>query len=63
MLSYRYLSLEAQPVKRPKVQLVGVTAMLIACKYEEMYIPQVEDFVYVTDNAYDVPEILRMVCL
>ena len=35
--------------------------MLIACKYEEMYIPQVEDFVYITDEAYKSKEILSMV--
>ena len=37
--------------------------MLIACKYEEMYIPQVEDFVYITDEAYKSKEILSMVFL
>jgi hypothetical protein len=26
--------------------------MLIASKYEEMYAPEVADFVYITDNAY-----------
>jgi hypothetical protein len=31
---------------------VGVTAMLIASKYEEIYAPEVRDFVYITDNAY-----------
>lgn len=56
----RYLSIEGHLVKRPKIQLVGVCAMLIACKYEEMYIPQVEDFVYITDEAYKSKEILSM---
>jgi hypothetical protein len=39
---------------------VGVTAMLIACKYEEIYPPIVKDFVYITDNAYTKEEILDM---
>jgi hypothetical protein len=39
---------------------VGVTAMLIACKYEEIYPPIVKDFVYITDNAYTKEEILVM---
>ena len=47
----RYL--EKQNVLRNKLQLVGVTAMLIASKYEEIYPPIVTDFVYITDNAYD----------
>ena len=39
-------------VSRTKLQLVGVTALLIACKYEEIYPPEVRDCVYITDNAY-----------
>ena len=35
------------------LQLVGVTAMWIACKYEEMFMPDVTDFVFITDQAYD----------
>lgn len=53
----RYL--ERVPVMRQKLQLVGVTAMLIACKYEEIYPPEVKDFVYVTDKAYSREEVLE----
>ena len=53
----RYL--EKEQVNRQKLQLVGVTAMLIACKYEEIYPPIVKDFVYITDNAYTKEEILQ----
>jgi len=48
------------PITRQKLQLVGVTAMLIACKYEEIYPPIVKDFVYITDNAYTKQDILEM---
>ena len=34
--------------------------MLIACKYEEIYSPEVRDFVYITDKAYTREEILSM---
>jgi cyclin B len=34
--------------------------MLIACKYEEIYAPEVRDFVYITDKAYTKEEILQM---
>jgi hypothetical protein len=54
----RYL--ERRQIHRSKLQLVGVTAMLIACKYEEIYPPIVKDFVYITDNAYTKEEILDM---
>lgn len=34
--------------------------MLIASKYEEIYAPEVRDFVYITDNAYSREEIFEM---
>ncbi|XP_040610241.1 G2/mitotic-specific cyclin-B1-like [Mesocricetus auratus] len=34
------------------LQLVGVTAMFIASKYEEMYPPEIGDFAFVTNNTY-----------
>ena len=54
----RYL--EREEVLRQHLQLVGVTAMLIASKYEEIYAPEVRDFVYITDKAYKKEEILSM---
>lgn len=54
----RYCSLVR--VKRAKLQLVGVTALLIACKYEEIYPPEVRDCVYITDSAYQREEVLDM---
>ena len=54
----RYLSQE--PIPRQRLQLVGVSAMLIASKYEEIYPPEVKDFEYVTDKAYSREEILSM---
>ena len=54
----RYLSKAV--VKRQLLQLVGVTAMLIASKYEDIYPPPIGDFVYITDNAYTQQDILEM---
>ena len=54
----RYL--ELKHIMRNRLQLVGVTAMLIACKYEEIYAPEIRDFVYITDKAYTKEEILQM---
>jgi len=53
----RYL--EVQQVPRKRLQLCGVTAMLIAAKFEEIYPPEVRDFVYITDNAYTKDDILN----
>ena len=44
-----------------RVQLVGVTAMLLAAKYEEIWAPEVRDFVYISDKAYNRQQILDMV--
>jgi hypothetical protein len=55
--------LAAQPVVRKKLQLVGVTAMLLACKYEEVAVPVVEDFIVISDRAYSRKEVLDMVDL
>jgi len=47
-------------VKRSQLQLVGVTALLVACKYEEIYPPEVRDCVYITDRAYQRKDVLKM---
>ncbi|XP_051559981.1 G2/mitotic-specific cyclin-B2-like [Myxocyprinus asiaticus] len=52
--------LQVQPVTRKKLQLVGVTAMLIACKYEERHVPMVGDFVYIADDAFTKAQIREM---
>ena len=54
----KYLSLKK--VKRGKLQLIGVTCMLIACKYEEIYSPEVFDFVYITENSYEKKDIINL---
>jgi hypothetical protein len=47
-------------VNRTKLQLVGVTAMLIASKYEEIYSPEVRDFEFISDHAFTKDEILAL---
>ena len=46
---------------RKKLQLVGVIAMLLACKYEEVSVPVVEDLILICDRAYTRADILEMV--
>lgn len=53
----RVLSL--RPVPRARLQLVGVACMLLAAKYEEIYAPQVDEFVFITDNTYSRDELLN----
>ena len=52
--------LERAQVARSKLQLVGVTALLLASKYEEIYPPEIRDLVYITDRAYSKTDILCM---
>ena len=42
-----------------KLQLVGVAALLIASKFEEVVSPSVSNFVYLSDNTFDDKEILK----
>ena len=58
----RFLSKKA--VMRKKLQLVGLVALLLACKYEEVSVPVVEDLVLISDKAYTRNDVLDMVkCL
>lgn len=54
----RYLQVRA--VRRSKLQLVGVAALLVAAKYEEIYPPELRELVFITDQAYSKAEILEM---
>lgn len=42
------------------MQLVGTAAMFIAAKYEEIYPPDVTEFVFITDDTYTKTQVLRM---
>lgn len=54
----RFLSSVA--VARHELQLVGIACMLVAAKYEEIYAPTVQDFVYITDHSYTAEQLLSM---
>ena len=59
--------LEKEQIMRSKLQLVGVTAMFVASKYEEIrgndprsHLPSVLSFVHISDYGYTRDDILRM---
>ncbi|KAL6518704.1 hypothetical protein OROHE_017754 [Orobanche hederae] len=54
----RFLSVKNVP--RKELQLVGISSMLIACKYEEIWAPEVSDFIAISDNAYVREQVLLM---
>lgn len=52
----RYL--EKTPVKRGRLQLVGIACLMIMSKFEEIYPPSIQDYFQVCDKAYSHEEIL-----
>ena len=54
----RYLS--KKNINRKYLQLLGVTSLFIACKYEEIYSPTSKDLIFMTDNAYKKEEMIQM---
>jgi hypothetical protein len=56
----RFMAVEGKSIPRSNLQLVGVSAMFLISKIEEIYAPSISDFVYITDNAYTESEIRKM---
>lgn len=54
----RYL--ERRAVKRDELQLIGCTALWCASKIEEIYSPEVQDFVHISDRAFKRKDLLDM---
>jgi len=54
----RYLVLR-NSIQRAELQLVAITSLMIASKYEEIFSPPVRDFVYVTDSSFSLDDILE----
>ena len=54
----RYCSLHE--ISKKEVQLVGIAALLMITKYEEIYPPTLKDFIYITGDNYTSEQILEM---
>jgi len=52
--------LHRRPSATSVLRLVGAAALLIAAKFEEIYPPELRDFVYITDRQYTVDDIKSM---
>ncbi|OCU02449.1 G2/mitotic-specific cyclin-B1-like [Xenopus laevis] len=52
--------LQENSVPKKLLQLAGVSAMFVACKYEEIYCPSIGDFAFVTDHTYTKSQIRNM---
>jgi len=54
----RYLA--TTEIKKAQLHLLGVTALLIATKYEEIYPPELKDLLSVSENKFTKAEVLTM---
>ncbi|XP_047323728.1 putative cyclin-A3-1 [Impatiens glandulifera] len=59
-VSYVDKFLSINPINKKKLQLLGVSSMLIASKFEEINPPTVDDFCYITDNTYRKEDVMKM---
>lgn len=59
-ISYIDRFLHDTQITSDDLQLVGITAMLIASKYQEIWAPEIRDFIYISDNAYTNADIAIM---
>jgi len=48
----------AAPVSRKRLQLIGIGSLCLACKHEEVMIPNMNDFIFICDNAYTLEELM-----
>lgn len=54
----KYLS--KQKTDSKKLHLIGVTTLLIGTKYEEIYPPDLRDFLHISENKFTKPQVLEM---
>lgn len=54
----RYLA--ETEIKKSQLHLLGVTALLISTKYEEIYPPELKDLLSISENKFKKEEVLKM---
>ncbi|XP_071675492.1 cyclin-A3-1-like isoform X1 [Lolium perenne] len=59
-VSYIDRFLTVSVVSRNKLQLLGVASLLVAAKYEEIYLPKVNEFSEITDGTYTKQQVVKM---
>ncbi|XP_047323314.1 putative cyclin-A3-1 [Impatiens glandulifera] len=59
-ISYIDKFLSTNPINKKRLQLLGVSSMLIASKFEEIKPPTVDDFCYITDYTYRKEDVVKM---
>ena len=54
----RYLATSS--ISRSNLQITGICCLVLAAKYEEIYPPELQDFVYISDRACTKQQIIEM---
>ena len=49
-----------QKIEKSKLHLIGVSTLWIAAKYEEIYPPDLSDFLQVSENKFTRHQVLEM---
>jgi len=52
--------LAAHEIRKSQLHIVGVSAVLIATKYEEIYPPELKDLIQIAENKFTKAEVLTM---
>lgn len=52
--------LSSNNIKKSQLQLVGVASLLISCKFNEINCPKLDIFIAISDNAFNLQELLLM---
>lgn len=47
-------------IPRNQYQLCGIAALFIASKYEEIYPPNIKEYIEVTDHSYSKSDVMEM---
>merc|ERR1712168_922200 len=56
----KFLQVEGTNIRKGKLQLIGVSAMFLASKVEEMFAPEINDYAYITDSCFTTADIRQM---
>lgn len=56
----KYFSITKSSISKKDLQLLGITVLLISGKIFEIYPPVIEDYVYISDNAFAKKQIIEM---
>lgn len=52
--------LEKKIIPKSDLQLLGISAMFVASKFEEVYLPDIYDYEFITENTFNKKQILAM---